>query len=246
MAVAWLAGTGVSQQVDTAAAARASVPSALRADLQGEPLVQELFVSEMVTTQERGEIQITGGSSFRRSAAEWLFRSQFKSEYGITGRLQLESDAAYEHRGNSGFEDVSAGLRYALLRNLHQVAVTAGIGLNTLNSESAAVQLQPSVVVARRFKDIQVQAGAAMTVTGLRENRYSSAFIYPKREWRWTMEAEAAASEGKWRGTLVPGVVRSFRGFEFGVGLPVQAAGPTGPRFAPMVMITREFRGERD
>ncbi len=213
-------------------------------------LVQELFISEVPTVQERHEIQVSIGSAFYRQSGARLARSLFKTEYGLTGRLQVESEFSYEHVSgpdpdfHAGPQDLAVGLRYALGRH-RRILLTAGLGLNALNPESTTVQLEPSLVAATALGRAQLQLGAAISVSGLREQEYSYAVILPLRRWRPTLEFKEQRAGGQLETLIAPGMIRSVHGFEIGVACPVHLTGP-GPRVAPMFLVTREFGGESE
>lgn len=213
------------------------------------PLVQELFISETVSTQERHEVQATIGAQLYRQTGTTLVQSLFKVEYGISNRLQVESEVSIEHvRGldpdfNTGPQDVSVAIRYAFLRRSRRFRFTGGLGLNFLSPENRAVRLEPSIVGATNVGKAQFQVGAAMTLTGLREHQYTLAAVYPVRRWRPILEFKLEEAGEEVGSIIAVGLIRNVHGFEIGIASPIRLTG-FGPRVTPMFLITHEFGRE--
>ena len=76
-------------------------------DSQGKPVipeyVQEFFLSEAVRSQDKNELQITFAVDSRSSVGN---NADIQIEYGLTNRLQLNSEMPY---GKSGTESIRFG-----------------------------------------------------------------------------------------------------------------------------------------
>jgi len=98
-----------------------------------QPL-QELFLTEVVYPQERGEVQLTVGSLVDRSAPGTTALTPVSIEYGLTNRWQVEA-------GWNGYrqsapvlsryrtESVSVGTKYSFMNIAHS-HVHAAVGLD--------------------------------------------------------------------------------------------------------------------
>src|ERR1044072_7475571 len=60
-----------------------------------EPIVQELFLSEVPISQEKGEIQTTMSPQLAPWREDLFFQTSFVTEYGITDRLQVDAEVPF-------------------------------------------------------------------------------------------------------------------------------------------------------
>ena len=115
------------------AAAHAQVPSGQETE-RPQP-VQELFFTETVYPQDRGEVQLTFGSMVDRSREDKAAIMPFTVEYGITNRWQVEAQwAGYARFHQSPFDDLrsarlSFGTKYSFM-NIGHSRVHAAVGLD--------------------------------------------------------------------------------------------------------------------
>lgn len=123
--------------------------------------VQELFLTEMVYPQEKGEVQFTIGALVDRTRNDRAALMPFSVEYGITNRWQVEASwdgytqfhsAPFSHLRSAR---VSIGTKYSAMNIAHS-PVHAAIGLDVEfpdqgaipDDEESAVEFEPSVSVA--------------------------------------------------------------------------------------------------
>ena len=97
--------------------------------------VQELFLTEVVYSQDKGEVQLTLGSLVDRSRSDLAAFVPFSIEYGITNRWQVEAGwAGYAHFQQAPFKylataRLSVGTKYSLMHIGHS-PVHAAIGVD--------------------------------------------------------------------------------------------------------------------
>jgi hypothetical protein len=137
-------------------------PAAARAQEPGRQPLQELFLTETVYPQERGELQVTLGALVDRTRDDKAALVPFSLEYGITDRWQLEGgwdghtqfhSAPFKHLHTARF---SVGTKYSLM-NIHDSHVHAAIGIDTEFPKPGAfaegegeegIELEPFVAAA--------------------------------------------------------------------------------------------------
>jgi len=107
-----------------------------------QPL-QELFLTETVYPQERGELQFTFGTRIDRASREQSSLLPFSVEYGITDRWQIEGGwDGYSPAHSLPFQDLrsarfSIGTKYSFM-NIARSRVHASIGTDLEFSNAAA------------------------------------------------------------------------------------------------------------
>ncbi len=127
--------------------------------------VQEVFRTDLVYTQDRGEIQITSGINSVWSHGDRVFAMPVQTEYGLTDtwQLQLEWDG-WQHikpfgdPASAGAGDVSVGVKRSLMnlrRTNSHLALTFDLGLPTgdLAHElgEGLYSAAPSIILAHDF-----------------------------------------------------------------------------------------------
>jgi hypothetical protein len=220
-----------------------------------EPIVQELFLSEVPISQEKGEVQTTISPRLAPWREDRFFQTSFVTEYGITDRLQVDAEVPFTRVSvpgepvDKGFEEVEFGALYALGRNVDHLLVTAAVRMGVLNSSeeipnAPSVQVEPSLMFGKRLGPIQAHWGVSTTLVGERSVGLAAAAVYPWSRWRGSLEV--VTSSGEEREThLAPGLIYEFSGLEFGVATPVQLQG-SGPPITLMFVATHEFGGKRE
>ncbi len=126
--------------------------------------LEEVFYSELVYTQERGEIQLTLTSRLNRQRYNG-FANHLTMEYGITEAWQSEIEwEAFTHKQSAdglrarGTGDVQLGTKYAFMNirnsNFHS-AVGIELGLPSGNVENGlgegAIEFEPYIIFAKDF-----------------------------------------------------------------------------------------------
>jgi hypothetical protein len=116
------------------------------------PLLEELFLSEVIYPQDRGEMQVSTGLELERDGRRSRFSVPLQIEYGITERLQMELSMPYEHDGatdESGIGNVGVGVLYQLARDESDAlrfalgaefafpSSSAGVGIDTVRTRIA-------------------------------------------------------------------------------------------------------------
>jgi hypothetical protein len=97
--------------------------------------VQELFFTETVYPQDKGEVQLTFGTLVDRSREDKAALMPFSIEYGLTNRWQVEAQwAGYARFHQSPFDDLRSarltfGTKYSFMNIAHS-RVHAAIGLD--------------------------------------------------------------------------------------------------------------------
>ncbi|MET0625252.1 MAG: hypothetical protein ABW250_20105 [Pyrinomonadaceae bacterium] len=126
--------------------------------------VQEVFQTEMVYPQERGEVQVTFSPTFARGGDRRLFQSPLTIEYGLTDKWQVEVEwqaATFRRQADDGETargsgDLRLGTKYSLMNvrgsDFH-TAVGLEVGLPVGNVEKGLgegfIEYEPYLVLAR-------------------------------------------------------------------------------------------------
>lgn len=134
--------------------------------LKTEQPLQEVFQTELVYPQEKGEFQLTFAPRFSRKDAERTVETPVRLEYGITNRWQIEVEFnSYSRRrpaesvnAETGAGDVAVSTKYSFLNvknsNYHS-SVQFEIGFPTGNVDKGLsegfVEYQSSANFARDF-----------------------------------------------------------------------------------------------
>jgi len=197
--------------------------------------IQGFFLSDAVRNQERGEFQLTVGLDARHTVGT---NTTLKMEYGVTKRLQVGLDLPYgmseeeNWENSSRLQTVNLGIQYQVIKSNSPFALSVGIDYGIPVSSEEGTEFQPTILVAKSFRNLQIHAsGAANFESG--ENRpgfqYNLGSVYPiHRFWFPTLEFNGRDFHGKEGLYLTPGLYRRVRhGFEIGVGVPLGIGGNT-------------------
>jgi hypothetical protein len=203
-------------------------------------VVQELFLSELVQAQERGEVQLTvKGRAHRVSSDAWLRRGQGLIEVGLTDRVQLSlvtPDLGTDLDPAS--RRWEPGLLVALVPQAMPMAISA-IGSVTFG-RGAAPTTDLGFVVARTWYALQLHAANSWNVT---DGRQTSTFagLYDRGRFTPTLELVIDSDEAERAWVVVPGAyVHAGRSLELGAGAvlsPARGAVLAGGR----VVLTASF-----
>ena len=209
-----------------------------------EQLVQELFVSETVQPQQRGQLQATAKGSADRpdDGGGWPAHIHGIVEYGITDRwqLSLRTPDAGAHRDPDQrrtvpgiFVAVLPGSRPVSLSLFGEVEVARGLAPTT----------SAGVVVARGWHKLQLHATETLERSeGEVDASETVAALYDAGAWTPTLEL-AHQAEGVARWALVPGLyAHPGKSVEAGVGVPLSLVG--GPAVTGVrLVVTLEVGG---
>lgn len=134
------------------------------AQTPNEQPLQELFQTETVYPQEKGETQLTFVSKFSRNREHRLFEMPLGIEYGLTDKWQVGLEWAVTSRLTTddtktrGPGDLRVGTKYSWMNIRHSnfhAAAGFELGLPTGNVEKGIgegeVEYEPYVIVAKDF-----------------------------------------------------------------------------------------------
>lgn len=127
--------------------------------------IEELFKTDVVYPEEKGEFQFELAPTFQRAAGGDTWTVPISVEYGLTSRWQAEAEwnAFFQHhptRGSTthGIGDLELGTQYSFLNvsgSLFHVAPRFSIEfpLGDVNKDSSEgfIEYEPAVIVARDF-----------------------------------------------------------------------------------------------
>lgn len=226
--------------------------------------LQDLFQSETVFPQERGETQITLSPNYSWGRDGRVAAVAFAAEYGITDSFQIgvEWDGVARNmprgeRSHSGVGDLEIAAKYSWMhigdRGMHaafDVALTLPTGDEDRDLGEGRYFFTPSAVVAadiRGWRGAQVFAnfGAEIALGSSPEGRTSwflnvGAFA-PIGEWTPAIECNLSETEGNY---VTPGIIwRVAPGFELGFGMPV-GLNRRADRYRAILLLTHEFGGD--
>lgn len=212
-------------------------------DGEWEQPLEELFLSDLVFPQERGEVQVTlSASRADRQEGERL-QLPLTLEYGITDRLQVELEwGGYrrdrfdaDDRSSDDFGDAEIGVSYSWMAvgdSPWHIATGLEVPVDLGNTpmdddesdegEEEDEGIEPFFVLARdlgRWSGSQISLGGGAEVgEGETEWFGSLAGFVPVRGWVATAEINWTEEESY----FTPGVVWHPGGeWELGVGLPI-------------------------
>jgi hypothetical protein len=139
-------------------------PAFAQSSNQERPL-QEVFRTDLVYSQDKGEFQFTTGSSFAWNHGARFFQTPTQAEYGLTDswQLQVEWDG-WQRKSQSGLPstngsgDLAVGTKYAFMNirgsQFHAaVAIDLLIPLGNVDQDlgEGLLIIQPSFILARDF-----------------------------------------------------------------------------------------------
>lgn len=148
---------------------------------QPQPL-QEVFQTELVYPQEKGEVQFTLSPTFSKGAGLKLFQTPLTIEYGLTSKWQVELEwqaASFRReRGEGetmrGIGDLRLGTKYSFMNmrgsSFHS-AVGLEVGMPTGSAEKelseGVIEYEPYFILARDFQRLKgaqlfAQAGVGL------------------------------------------------------------------------------------
>lgn len=234
--------------------------------------LQELFQTETVYPQEKGEFQVTFASKFSKGAERKLFETPVAMEYGISDRWQVSLEWSASNRLTTGDDkargvgDLQIGTKYSWMnlgRSNFHAAVGFELGVPTGNVEKGLgegnLEYEPYVVVAKDFPRLSgLQIFSQFGVTFARHVKgpvkiedheaaksieWNNGMFVPYRKVRFTSEFNWSKSSTENSLYFTPGVIWKLpRDLEFGVGAPIGVTRDTD-RFRAIVKLVYEFGG---
>ena len=133
--------------------------------------VQELFFTEVVYPQDRGELQLTLGARIDRAESPSSALVPFAVEYGITDRWQVEAGwDSYSKGESSPFSDLhtarlSLGTKYSLMNIAHS-RVHAAFGTEFEFPQASALDEGEGGMEIEPFMALAADLGRHLTVFG--------------------------------------------------------------------------------
>ena len=198
--------------------------------------INELFQSNVVYTQEAGELQLTLRPVYLNSADsdQWLL--SIGAEYGITDALQVEVEwGAYVRNApdiepsTDGTGDLSIGVQHSWLnlgnKPLHvaiALEVVFDVGDDDLELNEESTVWEPFLVVASNL-DFLMGIEAFVEIGGEISSEESETYfnIGGYREWGYQLLSLEYNYEEQER-YLTPGISKRWQsGWEAGIGIPV-------------------------
>jgi len=144
--------------------------AALRAEEpqeESQQLVQEVFQSELVYPQDKGEVQITAGSVWHDERGGRLNEVPLQLEYGLTDRWQVDmavTEVSHRFDGGEssrGFGDLEIGTKYAFMNiggSHTHAAIGADLTLPTGNEDrdlgEGLVQFEPYLAIGHDLQSL--------------------------------------------------------------------------------------------
>ena len=135
-----------------------------------EQPLQEVFQSEVVYTQEKGEVQITVSPTFGKGGGGRLLQTPLSLEYGVTDKWQVELEwqpASFRREAGDegtarGTGDLRFGTKYSFMNvrgsSFHS-AVGLEVGLPTGSADKGLsegfVEYEPCFILARDFPKLK-------------------------------------------------------------------------------------------
>jgi hypothetical protein len=248
------------------------VQQSARAQATDERPLQELFQTEAVYSQERGETQFTLVSKFSKNSNSRRFENLVALEYGISDGWQVTLEWSAMNRLTSaegktrGVGDLRIGTKHSWMNIRHSnfhAAAGFELGLPTGNVAKELgegnLEYEPYVVIAKDFPKLsRLQVFSQIGLTFARHARgpvstddraakrtieWNNGLFIPYRKVRFTGEVNWARSVTENSLYFTPGVIWKLpRELEFGVGIPVGVT-RDADRFRAIVKLIYEFGG---
>lgn len=122
-------------------------------------LLEELFTTESVYPQEKGEIQFSIMSIYNKAEFSKSYNFPLTIEYGITDSWQLEMELnSFKHGSDFKFDVIELGTKYAFMNiagiQLHSaIGFEIGIPLQSSSSddEESGPEYEPYLILAKDF-----------------------------------------------------------------------------------------------
>ncbi len=199
-----------------------------------EALTQELPLSETAFAQERGELQITFGTTLFDEADDGdRTTTSLGLEYGVGDALQLSIELPYAFvrsgEGNlRGIGDVRMGVLATVVEtesSIFSAALEVGLPSGDESDELGEGQLEwePSLRYASAFGEGQLHLGLAGEFSdGASGLATSAAFVRPVGAFAAVLEFSGSIGNGEKTAFFSPGLVfEGPGGIEAGLGLPL-------------------------
>lgn len=199
-----------------------------------QPL-QELFQTESVYPQEKGEVQLTLVLNYNKTRPDASYLFPFSLEYGITDSWQIEAEF-HSMKMNSPlrFHQIEVGTKYSFM-NIGSAQFHSAVGLdvgipvgeNGLDEEESELEFEPYLVLAKDFPKLgdmqlftEIRLGVEKSFEDVEFNWNVGLFI-PLPLVCLTGELNYISGEEK-ELYFTPGLVWDLPGtWEIGIGCPI-------------------------
>jgi len=212
--------------------------------------IEEFFLSEAVKNEDKGELQLTVSADSRNELGS---NTVLQLEYGLTGRLQVNSEVPYGITATrysevpAGWSSATVGIQYQFFHD-RAFALTAGMDVGFPVNAKGELSWEPTVLAAKSFGKLELQ-GSVVAELGKESKSlaYNVASVYPiRRRWFPSLEWNARRILARNAYYVTPGLYRHFdHGFEVGVGAPLGIGG-TASSVGVVGKITWEIDRDRD
>jgi hypothetical protein len=206
--------------------------------------VHELFLTESVFSNERGEYQPFVAADYQRySRDSWRTLLDVGLEYGITDRLQVSASIpwAVSHDSDAGSDngvgDFSAEVFYSLIAPTAPVAVSFAAELVLATGDDGRAfgegeeELELTMIMAGRAMNMQWQLNLGGEWTEEEgELLYSLAVLPTQQRWKIvpTLELSGAGTDADREFNVTPGLHwRPAENAGLGFGMPIGLTGDT-------------------
>jgi hypothetical protein len=245
------------------------IPTVSFAQTVPEQPLQELFLTETVYPQDKGETQITFGSQFSKNKGRKLFQIPLSLEYGLTDKLQMSFELAangltLEGESFKGPSDIELGMKYSWMnigRSNFHMATGLELGLPTgsvkKNLGEGELEYEPYIIIAKDFPHLsRLQLFSQFGVTLSQPVRstddddeftkgmtWNNGLFVAFRQMAFTTELNWQKSGGENTLYVTPGIVWTLpHSLEMGFGVPIGIT-KSADRYRTIMKLTYEFGG---
>ncbi len=241
---------GIRQSIATLAL---FAPAATGQDLPPHP--EEVFLSDLVFSQDRSELQVTAAPSVEDWNDRRALATSLGLEYGLTDAWQVELGWRTQPLAVERTHELEIGTRYSWL-DIGGSRLHAAVGAEAEWEGTAFDALSPYLVVARSLGPVHAFATGVWAV-GLNDEGTDGAdetarrwglaggAVLPAGPVFLTIEADWSHPGGSNRLTAAPGVVVPLtEAWQVGIGLPVShVEGSTSVGLAAFASFEAELGG---
>ena len=188
-------------------------------DEPGE-LLQELFLGELASVQEKGEIQFTTGIAYESEEKTWT--APLVLEYGISDRFQIAAELEAinkkdDERRHTELDSWGLELAYGLIQGERNL-LTLGLEGSQESEEDEETELEFFMATSWSTSYGLFNLDSRF---GEDEEQYTLAGIFPFSDWIFSSELSYQSEEDEEKLMFAPGITRSLGSWEFALGTPL-------------------------
>jgi hypothetical protein len=224
-------------------------------------LPEELAVTRSIVTQERDELQVSPLFRFFRLTDEKRTTEGADLEYGLTDRLELDTEVPYvwsnpfDDSAVNGIGDVEVALRYGVIDYRTQAfGLTAGLGFSTPTGNrlkdlgEGRLGVEPFFTASQRIGPVNAQLNVgwhrAVTNAGdepKNEYEYNVALLYPIRQCFVVLEGNGETTSQNTKYYVTPELIwKPSKQLELFVAVPIAVTHAAGD-YGVVVGVTLEI-----